>query len=109
MGAQKIKAYNHELALKVGKEVSSIWGTKELISDENAIGAMVNVLLPYQENDVTDKLGRSFCEKFSTYPKLFMYNGKHYMRFCCQIFNELEDYIYVANAVKETLLSESRV
>ena len=107
LGRQNIKSYNHELALKVGNEVSRIWGTKQLISDESAIGAMVSILLPYQEADVTEKLGRDFAEKYNTYIKVFKYNGKFYARFCCQIFNEIEDYVYVANAVKQTLIAEN--
>lgn len=103
VGDLNIKKYNHELACRVGKEVAKIWDTEELITDEELIGAMVNVLLPYQEADVEAKLGREFCEKYNTLVKVFKYQGKYYARFSCQIFNEMEDYIYVANAVKEAL------
>lgn len=64
---------------------------------------MVNVLMPYQESDIESKLGEEFCEKYNTYVKLGKYEGKYYARFSSQIFNEIDDYVYVANAVKEAL------
>ena len=100
---EKVKKYNHELAVKVGQEVSKIWGTEQLVSEESMIGAMVVILLPEQSVEVEKKLGLEFCEKYNTFVKFGKYQGKYYVRFCAQIFNELDDYIYVANAIKETL------
>ncbi len=103
MGADRIKEYNHKLALRVGEEVAKIWDTEQLIQDENLIGAMVVILLPVQTADVEKKLGLEFCEKYNTFLKFAKYQDKYYARFCAQIFNELEDYVYVAKAVKEAL------
>ena len=103
VGEQRIKKYNHELALQIGKEVSKIWNTEELITEENLLGAMTTILLPYQGNDVEAKLGLEFCEKYNTFGKIGKYQDKYYARFCAQIFNQLEDFVFVANAVKETL------
>ena len=88
--------------MQVGKEVSKIWDTETLVVNDEMIGNMVNILLPFQGDDVEKKLGREFCDKYNTYLKLAKYQGKYYARFCCQIFNEIEDYTYVAKAVLET-------
>lgn len=98
-----MKKYNHDLAVKVGKEVAKIWGTEEFITQEDMIPSMVNVLMPYQESDIESRLGEEFCEKYNTFVKIAKYQGKYYARFCGQIFNEIEDFVYVAKAVKEAL------
>jgi len=103
---ERVKKYNHELAVKVGQEVSKIWGTEQLVHEESMIGAMVLIELPEQSADVEKKLGLEFCEKYNTFVKIGKYQGKYYVRFCAQIFNELDDYIYVANAIKDTLNSK---
>ena len=74
-----------------------------MITEESMLGAMTTIILPYQGNDVEAKLGLEFCEKYNTFIKIGKYQDKYYARFCAQIFNELEDFVFVANAVKEAL------
>ena len=89
--------YNHKLAWNAGNEVAKIWGTEILIEDEARIGAMVNVRLPCEDKEIIDKIVYKLLYENNTFLANGKYNdGNYYARFSAQIFNDLSDYILVA-------------
>ena len=97
LGDKKIMEYNHKLAWNAGNEVAKIWGTEILIEDEARIGAMVNVRLPCEDKEIIDKIVYKLLYENNTFLANGKYNdGNYYARFSAQIFNDLSDYILVA-------------
>lgn len=40
-------------------------------------------------------------DKYDAYLHIWKFDGKYYVRFSCSIYNELSDYIFLANQVIE--------
>ena len=93
IGDDRIKEYNHNLAVEAGKLVAKLWNTEMLISDETMIGSIVNVRVPIEGDENYKDLTSNIFKKFNTFIIMSKFsNCKWYARFSCQIFNKLEDY-----------------
>ena len=83
--------------------MASIWGTDQLIKEQNRIASMVNVR--FYGNIKDDDLNfvmEDFKEKYGgTFLPLFKLENTVYCRVSGQIFNEVEDYEIVAKNFKE--------
>ncbi|ODV80810.1 PLP-dependent transferase [Suhomyces tanzawaensis NRRL Y-17324] len=107
-GEEEIWNYCHGLAQKVAEYVSSKWNTSYL---KHTVTTMVNVEIPYQELGLDiDLLARNVgavtkfyltksLHEYKTHAPCIAHNGKLYVRFSCQIYNEFEDYVYASDKV----------
>lgn len=108
-GEKAIRQYCDTLAIAVGKKASTQWGTSVL----GTAGAMVTVELPIPEDflhsasaDQKQQLFQLICDHpltRGTYVPPAYHNGKMYVRFSAQVYNELEDYQVGIDAVNEAL------
>jgi selenocysteine lyase/cysteine desulfurase len=113
-GEQAIWDYCHSLALNVAAVVSEKWGTS-ILGPVLGVTTMINVEVPVSELgvDVAVLTGPSkkkcldyyYAQLFThnTFVPYVVHNGKLYMRFSAQLYNELSDYEYAADAVIKVL------
>lgn len=106
-GEHAINSYCSNLAEKVGKELSSAWGTRQVIY--SPLLAMVNVELPLSPIKAEGSLysfNHWMVEKMSTkgtYAPIFKLNNKWFVRLSCQVYNELDDFITAGSILLETI------
>ncbi|KAG5355802.1 Hercynylcysteine sulfoxide lyase [Yarrowia sp. B02] len=108
-GEAQIRKYCNDLAIKVGDLAASQWRTEVL----GHAGAMVTVRLPIPEEFLAaaseerkQELFQLICDHpltRGTYVPPIYHNGKMYVRFSAQVYNELEDYQVGIDAVNEAL------
>jgi len=92
-----IMEYNRELAWKVGMEVAKVWGTEVLIEKKERVGSMVNVRVPCEDKQIIETaIQKTLLEMNSFVVATALNDGKFYARFSSQIFNEIEDFVRVA-------------
>ena len=98
LNEKEIMKYNHNLAVLAGKEVAKFWGTEVLILNEERIGAMVNVRVPCESQIVIEEAVKKMLVENRTFLAFKKFNdGKFYARLSAQIFNEIGDYLKVAD------------
>ncbi|ODQ78985.1 hypothetical protein BABINDRAFT_171826 [Babjeviella inositovora NRRL Y-12698] len=106
-GEEAIFQYCHELAKQAGIMVAERWGTSYLDNDDHSlITAMVNVEVPLRGQfflEFKEFVELEAVEKYGTYVQSCAHNGKVYVRFSCQIYNELSDYETAADVFMECL------
>ncbi|KAG7195272.1 uncharacterized protein KQ657_003798 [Scheffersomyces spartinae] len=106
-GEEAINSYCSSLAENVGKELSNLWGTKKVIYSPQL--AMVNIQLPVVPLDPLDPSNSMqlwMCEKMcskGTFAPTFKVEGEWYVRFSCQVYNELEDFIKTGKILLDTI------
>ncbi|CAK7899529.1 hypothetical protein CAAN3_04S06480 [[Candida] anglica] len=112
-GEETIAKYCYELAWEAANHVTTkVWKGSSILNTKETATALINVEVPVQdlipEVDINEiapwlpQVEHEICIDYNTFVPCFFYEGKVYIRFSCQIYNELDDYIYAANAVSET-------
>lgn len=105
-GEEAIMNYCHDLAVKGGQVAADILGTSIM---ENSAGsltvAMVNVELPLKNPTLSqDGVIQAFIDKLifehQCMAPVYPHNGKWYTRLSAQVYNDLDDFKVVANALK---------
>jgi selenocysteine lyase/cysteine desulfurase len=106
-GEEAIMGYCHDLAVKGGQVAADILGTGIM---ENSAGsltvAMVNVELPLKNPTLSqDGVIQAFIDKLifehQCMAPVYSHNGKWYTRLSAQVYNDLDDFKVVANALKK--------
>ena len=103
-GEEKVRAHNHQLVLEGAALLSSVWDVK-VNTPECMIGSMVLVPLPedlpyplteqgrlHLQEDLAVKFKIIACVSFST-------PTRHYLRIAASIYNALNDYKKLAQAI----------
>ncbi|KAK8850714.1 hypothetical protein IAR55_004634 [Kwoniella newhampshirensis] len=111
-GEERIRKYNHSLAVEGGKRVAKLWGTQIMENPDGELtAAMVNVEMPHisvpddladaalQEIYIQDGLFQANC-----YAAPYRHNGKWWTRFSTQVWNDLSDFEYIAKALDKICL-----
>lgn len=115
-GEEKIHDYCFDLAKKVGETISKKWNTSVLENDAGTLtNAMVNIEVPLEKAGVTleqfdndydnimqDSLRRLVFD-YHTFITYFKHNNKIYVRFSCQIYNDLSDFEYASDVLLKVL------
>ncbi|KAG6917108.1 hypothetical protein DXG01_003928 [Tephrocybe rancida] len=96
-GEHKINDYCHDLAVKGGKRLAEILGTRVMDPEGDLTLNMVNVELPFPGSIApTPEIDIKFKEKmlytYKAYSAHFYHNGRWWTRCSAQIWNELEDF-----------------
>lgn len=113
-GEEKIREYCFNLAKQVGELAAKEWGTEVLENKAGTLStAMVNVRLPISEKFLSSASEEKKLElfrlindhpmKFDTFVPPSYHNGKMYVRFSCQVYNELSDYMVGIKAIDDAL------
>ena len=111
-GDAAIMAYTHDLAVRGGALLARAWGT-DVLHGEALYAAMVDVRVPVTNATVAGGLGAALMARFHTFVPIYDIGGVggtpgvYYARVSAQIFNELGDFQYLADAVT-TLLAEAQ-
>ena len=109
-GDAAIIAYMHDLAVRGGALLARAWAT-DVLHGEAQYAAMVDVRVPVSNATVAGGLGAALMARYHTFVPIYDIGGVggtpgvYYARVSAQIFNELGDFQYLADAVT-TLLAE---
>ena len=110
-GEVAIMSYVHTLAVDGGALLALAWGT-DVLHSEALYGAMVDVRVPTTNATLATSLGAALMERFHTFVPVYDIGavggapGVYYARCSAQIFNELDDFQYLADSVL-TLIREA--
>ncbi|KAG6876499.1 hypothetical protein C0992_012766 [Termitomyces sp. T32_za158] len=96
-GEHKINEYCHDLALKGGKRLAEILGTRVMDPEGDLTLNMVNVELPFPRKvkptgEIDSKFKEKLLRKYKMYSAHFYHNGCWWTRCSAQVWNELEDF-----------------
>ncbi|CAO3625096.1 unnamed protein product [Cunninghamella echinulata] len=105
-GEEKIMEYCHGLAVSGASVAADILGTNVLENDEETLTAcMSNVRLPlyphpkYSENDIIQAFIDKLIYEHNCMAPVYFHNNNWYVRFSAQVYNDLDDFKYVAKAL----------
>ena len=104
LGLEAAQAYNHDLAWQGGHRLADRWGTASgLVTPETMIGTMISIPLP-------ESLGSTRAEAGALKDALlyedhievgpFAHEGRLYIRIAAQIYNDLEDFDRLGDAIE---------
>jgi isopenicillin-N epimerase len=95
------RAYNNELCARVFDTLSARWGVERTVPP-SMTASLLTMRLPCA-NGRCDGLSLDALQAFlrterNIWSVVFVYDGVFYVRFSCQVYNELSDYIAFADA-----------
>ncbi|KAF9465637.1 pyridoxal phosphate-dependent transferase [Collybia nuda] len=102
-GEAKINAYCHDMAVKGGKRLAEIFGTRVLDPEGDLTMNMVNVELPFPSSvlptvEIDLKFKQKMLEEQKAYSAHFYHNGTWWTRCSAQVWTELEDFEKIGKA-----------
>lgn len=114
-GESVIRKYCEDLSHEVVELFTKkVWPNTSYLSNEDgsAITAMVNIEIPMAQyfTDDFDKcdlkrcllyLEENICFKHNTFTPFCVNNNKVYVRFSCQVYNDIDDYIYAGDVIQK--------
>ncbi|KAI8137723.1 pyridoxal phosphate-dependent transferase [Fennellomyces sp. T-0311] len=107
-GEEAIQGYCNDLARQGGQLVADRWGTEVLENDDRTLTvAMTNVRLPFanKQNKPVGEVTTAFKEKWilehATVGQPYCHNGTWYVRLSAQVYNDLDDFSYFAEATQK--------
>ncbi|KAH9959636.1 PLP-dependent transferase [Russula dissimulans] len=106
-GEQEINDYCRSLALSGGKRLSELLGTPLLDPTGEFTLNMTNVGLPLAPNIPNNIITHGFLlrnllEQWRVSATIFRHSGKWWVRACAQVWNEVSDFEYLAEALKDS-------
>ncbi|KAH3760134.1 PLP-dependent transferase [Pelomyxa schiedti] len=109
-GVEVVSSHNHTLVIRGAHFLAEKWNTSLLLDDESMIGSMACVQMPMsavtpEEKQRVHDFPMEMLEKRNIYAPSFVFNNKAYFRLSAQVFNEIEDFLKLANVVSELLSS----
>ncbi|KAI9494037.1 pyridoxal phosphate-dependent transferase [Zychaea mexicana] len=112
-GEEEIQKYCNKLARQGGQLVADALGTELLLletkDEDEPTFAMVNVRLPYMdkhnrpEKEIIDIIFDKLMFERNTSAGPFKHYGKWYVRLCAQVYNDLDDFQYFAQAIQKVV------
>ena len=103
---EEIMGYMHNLAVTGGRALASAWGTELLFEDTSRFGAMVDVRVPTANATLRGLIGPALMRTYNTFVPIYDLFGVggsapnvFYARVSCQIYTELSDINFLAQAV----------
>ncbi|KAF9465635.1 pyridoxal phosphate-dependent transferase [Collybia nuda] len=107
-GEAKINAYCHEMAIKGGKRLAEIFGTRVLDPDGELTLNMVNVELPFPGNvpfnaKIDLKFKQKMLEEQNTYSAPFYHNGSWWTRCSAQVWTEVWNIYSVSSGLSDNI------
>ena len=110
-GEKKIHQYMHELAVKAGHLMAKIFKTNVLFEDDSSrYAAMVDVRLPTQNETLVNSIPLQLLSQYDTWVPTYDIGafggaeGEYYVRVSCQVYNEISDIEFLANAILAIIL-----
>ena len=106
----EIMGYMHGLAVAGGRALAAAWGTALLFEDTARFGAMVDVRVPTTNATLAHLIGPALMSRYNTFVPIYDLAGvggsaqnTFYARVSCQIYTELADLNFLAQAVKSII------
>lgn len=102
LGVEAVRAYNHDLAWRGGRELASRWGTT-LAVPESMVGCMVSVPLPERFEATDERAARLRDELlFEDGVEVHVYarRGRLWVRVAVQIYNDESDLARLGAAIE---------
>ncbi|ETO35417.1 hypothetical protein RFI_01646 [Reticulomyxa filosa] len=94
-GDTAIMQYMHNLAVDGGYTLANMWDTNVMTTNNDTIGALVNVQLPTQNSTEVTMLQTTLFDNYFTYMVVFQFQNVWYTRLSAQIFLELSDFVWL--------------
>lgn len=111
----KIIGYIHDLAVRGGKLLASMWKT-EVLLPEDSFAAMVDVRVPSENATLMAELPQLLLKSYGTYVPVYPWNGgefapgngsAYYVRVSAQIYQGLDDFRFLGDAISSIILSST--
>ena len=103
-GEKKITEYMHMLAINGGQLMANEFGTELLFEEDfSRFAAMVDVRLPTTDTTIDFTSALLSLTPKSTYVPVYGLNGKLYARVSAQIYNNLDDFRFLAKAILDII------
>ncbi len=106
LGAERLSARNHELAIEGAKLLARAWGTK-IPAPEKMFGAMVTVPLPGNAGSADASTARrihaALWRDFRVEAPVIVFEERLWVRISAQAYNERDDYLALADGVLKIL------
>ena len=106
----QIFGYMHSLAVEGGRALARAWGTELLFEDTSRFAAMVDVRVPTTNATLHALLGPALMRRYDTFVPIYDLSGvggaapnTFYARVSCQIYTELADIMFLAQAVLDII------
>lgn len=103
LGFDEVRRYNHGLAVKAAHMLADRWGTRFEVADDD-IGFMATVPVPERFGNTADAAGRlrdRLLFDHGIEVQLHAAHGRIWARISAQVYNEMQDYERLADAVLE--------
>ena len=101
----------HEFSVKDGQLMAKIFKTNVLFEDDSSqYAAMVDVRLPTQNETLVNSIPLQLLSKYDTWVPTYDIGafggaeGEYYVRVSCQVYNEISDIEFLANAILAIIL-----
>eukprot|EP00949_MAST-11_sp_MAST-11-sp1_P003205 g3205.t1 len=105
-GEEAIMNYIHNLAVEGGKALAKEFGTELLFSHHSRFAAMVDVKLPPCNSSIDFTYELLHHKPISTYVPVYSDNsGNMIARVSAQIYNDVDDFRFLAKVIKEIIKS----
>ena len=109
IGVEKIMAHNHALAVWVNQTLCERWKVESISPLEGSLlGSMATVRLPAPLDRISDAEGqvlqRRLHDEDGIEVPTMNFNGRTYLRPCCQIYNGADEYQRLGDAVARKLV-----
>jgi len=101
-GEHDIMKYIHQLAIDGGELLAKTWKTEFLI-DQSMTGAMCNIRIPTKNYTLSQNMPTILLERYDTWVPTFNISDNFYVRVSAQIYNSIEDFQFLANAVLQII------
>jgi isopenicillin-N epimerase len=103
LGPDAVRQYDHDLARRAACELAEAFGTT-LPFPPTLQAAMVTIRPPGEwsgTQEEADQLHRLLGDRYAIEVPVFPWGGACWVRISAQVYNELEDYLRLAQAVRE--------
>jgi isopenicillin-N epimerase len=111
-GIDRVRDHNHTLVVGAQAMLLDRFGTEPLSPEDGSmLGSMATLPLPaaiagHSELENPEDLNQLLAARFKVEVPVFDIKGQWHVRISAQVYNELDDYLRLADAI-ETLLGES--
>jgi isopenicillin-N epimerase len=104
IGWQRIMAHNHAMAAWMNQFLCAKWNVQSISPlDGSLLGSMATVSLPApldaMSSEEAQKFSKTLHDRDRIEVPIMNFSGEQYIRPCCQIYNEADDIVHLADVI----------